>query len=325
MALAMVVLTVAGCGKSTANEDEAQSPKTEIADNDLAAPEGIKATAADGAVTVKWSAVDGALKYDVYGAGIHAVTRDTYYTFGSLAPGEYTVAVRAFGGPRSSQASRVTFVVADGGAVETTAVDVPETKAESKNGSKKAESTTNTDKAKSTGGSGPAGTGNSSSNSGPGKNTDTGNGKGSSDSNKNNSNSNSNTGTGTGNNADTGNNGGGKGTGTGNNGSGGDTTTPNPPADPNAGKTWVPEKQVWHEATYKEVERQVQEVIGVEYWLECTKCEFKTLNSQEMATHMYEFGHGYRSVGHDIYGWVKKIDRVVDKEGWLETIPAHWE
>jgi hypothetical protein len=332
MALVMVVLAVTGCSKSAANEDGAQNTKTEIVDNGLASPDGIKIVALEGAVTVSWSAVDGALKYDVYGAGVHVVTTDTKYTFDSLVPGEYNVRVMALGGPRSSEASKVTFVVADGGDVETTAVDVPEAKAESKTDGKKAESTTKTDKAKSTAGSGSTSTGNS--NSGSDKNMNTGNGKGSSDSNKNNSNSNSNTGTGNGSNADTGNNGSGSGTNTGTN-TGSGTTTPKPPADPNAGKVWIPEKVVEHPATYKTVFHDGVWTNGTrEYGYRCNTCrtEFWGPNDyDDVRAHGWKFDppHGgwmeiARTVG---AGWVTEPweETVIDQPAWTEVIPGYWK
>jgi hypothetical protein len=339
-ALAMVAITVTGCSKSAANESETENPKTEAVDNGLAAPEGIEAvataTAADGAVAVTWSAVDGALKYDVYGAGVHIVTTDTKYTFDSLVPGEYNVRVIALGGPRSSEASRVTFVVADGGAVETTAVDVPETKAESKSDSKKADSTTNTDKAKSTAGSGSADTGNSNSNLGSGKNTNSDKNNSNPDASKDTGagNSNSNTGNnGTGNNANTGNNGGGKDTGMGNSGSGSGTTTPKPPADPNAGKTWVPEKVIEHPATYKTVFHDGVWTNGTkEYGYSCNGCETNFWGStayDDVRAHVTANRHGgwhsaVRTVG---AGWITepREETVIDQPAWTEVIPGYWK
>jgi hypothetical protein len=327
-ALAMVVLTVTGCSKSAANEDGAQSTKTEIAGNGLAAPDGIETSAIDGLVTVTWNSVDGAFKYDVYGAGVHAVTVDTSYTFNSLAPGEYSVAVRAFGGSRSSEASKVTFVLADGGSVETTAVDVPELKAtsksDSKTDSKKAESTTTTDKAKASTGNSNSSSGNKNSNTSTGNsNTSSGNkDTGNTDASKNIGNGNSNSNTGNGNNANTGNNGSGTNTGSG-------ATTPKPPADPNAGKVWVPEQQIWHEPTYKTVRHEEWGVVGIEEGMQCNYCDFTLWGYgrfPEMSTHMKENRHGaYHNVIRDIEGWQYWDEQVVDVAGWFETIPGHYE
>jgi hypothetical protein len=330
VALAMVVLTVTECSKSAANESETEKPKTEAVDNGLAAPAGIEAvataTAADGTVAVTWSAVDGALKYDVYGAGVHAITTDTSYTLDGLAPGEYNVRVIALGGPRSSEASKVTFVVTDGGAVETTAVDVPELKVESKStsksdsktDSKKTDSTTTTDKAK-------ASTGNSNSSS-ENKNTNTGKGgkdTGNTDSGK--SDGNGNSSTSNSNNANTGNSGSGTNTGGGNT-----TTTPiTPTPDPHAGKTYVPEQRIWQEPTYKTVHYKEEVYAGTEDGIRCNTCDFTLWGygrSSEMNTHLKENHHaGYHTVSRAIWDWKEWDEQVVDVAGQWKVIPEHWE
>jgi hypothetical protein len=315
LALIVAVMLATGCSKPAVGGDGADTLKAGTADNGLAAPDGIEAVAVEGSVTISWSAVNGALKYDVYGAGVHIVTTDTKYTFDSLAPGEYNVRVMALGGPKSSEA-KVTFVFADSGAVETTAVDVPETKTETKSESKsdntKTDTSTKTDKAKSNAGGGnSSSTGNSNtgsgnnntgnSNSGSGKDT----GKDNSGSGKDNGNSN---------NANTGNsNGGGTGNGTGGGADAGGTTTP--PADPNAGKTWIPEQVISHPAV-----EGLWGVVGqTDSYPHCTKCEFKTRSMDEMEAHMFEFGHGYRVIPDNIEGWLRE-----PKAAWTETVPGHW-
>jgi hypothetical protein len=200
-------------------------------------------------------------------------------------------------------------VVAETGAVETTAVDVPELKVESKSASKsdsktdskKADSTTTTDKAKaSTGGGNTNGNGNTS--------TD----------NTNNANTGSNTGSG---NTNTG---GGTNTGSGN-------TTPTP--DPNAGKTYVPEQRIWHDTTYKIVHHEGVWSDGTRvYGYRCNTCgaEFweSTKHDDVIAHGKAEHHGGWTSISHTVgNGWVEKPydEEVVDVVAHWEIIPEHWE
>jgi hypothetical protein len=336
LALVMVILTVTGCSKSTASEGDAQDAKTAAVNNDLAAPDGIETASVDGAVTILWSAVDGALKYDVYGAGVHAVTVDTSYTFNALAPGEYSVAVRAFGGSRSSEASKVTFVVADSGAVKTTAVDVPELKVESKAtsksdskaDSKKAESTTKTDKAKASTGNSDSSSGNKNSNTSTGNsNTSSGNKDTGSNTDSGKNTGNGNTSTGNNNNANTGNNGSGTNTG------GGSTTPTTPAPDPDAGKTYVPEQIIEHPATYKTVFHDGVWTNGTrEYGYRCNTCKTEFWGPtcyDDVRAHGRTNEHGgwmqiARTVG---AGWITEPweENVIDQPAWTEVIPAHWK